>query len=84
MAAISGSRFQVNVPLASLPSQGFDPTNYQFNLWPHDAAVAGTAAISDFAPDATNFAVPEPWTTSLLATGLSVLGLLHRRGTRLA
>ncbi len=41
-----------------LPSTGFAKTNYTWNLWPRDGALAGGfGQISDFAPDASNASV---------------------------
>ena len=79
---ISGASFLINVPLSDLPSRGLTVQNYQFNLWPRDISAAGNAAISDFAPNATNFVaspVPEPWTVGLLASGLAGLALSRAR-----
>jgi hypothetical protein len=66
---------------ALLPSLGLLASNYTWNLWPRDGAVTGNAAISDFAPDASNAAVtavPEPSTLALFGAGLGVL-MLRRR-----
>lgn len=84
---ISGDMVSISVPLSLLPSTGFDPRDYLWNLWPRDlsspaapAPVGGAAAISDFAPDnatarftAIGGAVPEPGT-------LAVFGLLAAGG----
>lgn len=76
----------VAVPTSMLPSTGFAFDQYTWNLWPRDSAVAGNAAISDFAPNASNLpvaSVPEAETYALLAVGLTLLGLLRvRRGFR--
>ena len=80
-ATISGTSLLINVPLSDLPSQGFSALGYQFNLWPRDTSVAGNAAISDFAPNTSDFLasqVPEPWTAALLLTGLVGLALSRR------
>jgi hypothetical protein len=81
----SGSMITGVVPLSDLPSKGFTPSNYLYNLWPK--AATGAQPISDFAPDnsdarVTSSATPEPGTMSLV--GISVLGafaLLRRRKT---
>ena len=79
-ATISGSTFQISIPLSALPSQGLLPTQYGVNLWPRDTAVAaGNSQIADFAPNATDLIVPEPVSLSLIATGLLGLGFVKRR-----
>lgn len=81
--AISGSSLQVNIPLSALPSTGFTPLQYGFNLWPRDAlAAAGNGQISDFAPDnatITATLVPEPLSLSVFASGLLCAGFARRR-----
>jgi hypothetical protein len=79
-ATISGSTFDIDVPLSLLPSEGFSPSQYAVNLWPRDSAVgAGNAQIADFAPNNSDLVVPEPFSASLLATGLLGLSVLRRR-----
>ncbi len=82
----SGSTLTAIIPEAMLPSNGFaNKLDYTWNLWPRDGAVAGFAAISDFAPNNANFtttagtvtAVPEPATAALMLGG--VMGLLAWR-----
>ena len=80
----SGDTITGSVPDSLLPSTGFAFSDYTWNLWPRDGSVTtGNAAISDFAPDASNAgvtAVPEPaaW-TMLAAAGLLMLGAARRR-----
>ena len=82
----SGSTLTAIIPEAMLPSKWLcNKLDYTWNLWPRDGAVAGFAAISDFAPNNANFtttagtvtAVPEPATAALMLGG--VMGLLAWR-----
>lgn len=81
--SVSGNQFSATVPLSLLPSTGFSPLQYSFNLWPR--AGAGNALISDFSPENALLqpsAVPEPATWGMLLLGfLAVGGILRRRGT---
>jgi hypothetical protein len=88
-ATFTNNTFSVVVPSALLPSTGFTPGNYTFNLWPRLIGQNGGDAnleIPDFAPDNENFAVaavvPEPATLLLLAPALAGLALVRRRRTR--
>ena len=86
--SISGNTFQVLVPLSLLPSTGFDPLSYGFNLWPrNDLTPSNLAAISDFAPNnalLSPSAIPEPltWLTMLLGFGLAGTALRFGRTRR--
>lgn len=87
--AIAGNILTVKVPLSLLPSTGFAPQRYGFNLWPR--AGAGNAAISDFAPEnatlSASAAVPEPATWGMLMVGAGLAGgtlRYRRRRTMLA
>lgn len=51
---IIGNTISGVVPGSLLPTQGFAPSAYTWNLWPRSDTVGGTAAISDFAPNSTN------------------------------
>jgi PEP-CTERM motif len=81
-SSIFRNTITVAVPSSLLPSTGFGPDHYTWNLWPRDSNVAGNAAISDFAPDAANLpvaSVPEPETYALLGIGLALMGMLRVR-----
>jgi hypothetical protein len=74
LVTISGNEIFGQVPLAGLPSTGFAPQNYLWNLWPRSPAIPGNpnGNVADFAPDnsdATVTAVPEPSACLLLAAG---------------
>jgi hypothetical protein len=80
----SASAISAVVPVSDLPSEGFSPGNYQFNLWPEAGPPnPGNTEISNFTPnnsDAQVSVVPEPGTVSLcgMAAG-GALVLLRRR-----
>ena len=79
---ISGKTITASVSGSLLPSTGFGKGDYTWNLWPRNTAFAGTAAISDFAPNNANFTatpVPEPSTAVLSALGLAGLLAWRRR-----
>jgi hypothetical protein len=80
--SFSGDTITASVSGSLLPSNGVPPTAFSWNLWPRDTTQAGTAAISDFAPDNSMIAVavvPEPSTVALLALGLGALGWRARQ-----
>lgn len=78
-ASILGSSLSVIVPLNLLPSTGFTPGHYGFNIWPRLEAQA-LSSLADFAPDnATLAAVPEPATWGLMITGFGLAGAALRR-----
>jgi hypothetical protein len=79
---IAGNLLSVVVPLSLLPSTGFDPETYGFNIWPRSGA-GGTQVISDFAPDNATVsaaaAVPEPASWIMMMVGFGALGARMRR-----
>lgn len=86
---VSGNSVELDVPLSLLPSTGFAPQNYTWNLWPRDSSSpAGNPAsnnrqISDFAPDASNAAfAPSPAPGSAVLLGLGGLTLAGWRRWR--
>ncbi|UAK26659.1 PEPxxWA-CTERM sorting domain-containing protein [Sphingomonas nostoxanthinifaciens] len=76
---IVGDLLSVVVPLSLLPSTGFAPEAYGFNIWPRSGA-GGTEVISDFAPDNATVAaaVPEPAGWMMMILGFGVLGIRMR------
>ena len=80
---VAGNTITGVVSGSLLPGTGFNnKLDYTWNLWPRDGAFAGTAAISDFAPNNANFTatpVPEPGTATLSALGLAGLLAWRRR-----
>jgi hypothetical protein len=80
-AIIAGDSFSLAVPLSLLPSTGFAPERYGFNLWPRNGT-GNNNQISDFAPDNANIAsVPEPgaWALMILGFGAAGVGLRRRQ-----
>ncbi|WP_313540155.1 PEP-CTERM sorting domain-containing protein [Sphingomonas sp.] len=80
--AIAGNILTVKVPLSLLPSTGFAPGKYGFNLWPR-TGFGNNAQISDFAPENATLAaaVPEPASWAMLMLGAGAAGgmLRYRR-----
>lgn len=76
--SILGSNLSVIVPLSLLPSTGFTPGRYGFNIWPRQAG--GLSALADFAPNnATLAAVPEPASWAMMIAGFGLAGAVLRR-----
>jgi hypothetical protein len=85
---VSGSTLTATLSLALLPSTGFAPGEYTFNLWPR-IGDGSFDQISDFAPDNSNFTadrdiagVPEPATAALLLGGVALISWTRRRAQR--
>lgn len=80
--SFSGNTVTGSVPDALLPSMGLAFDDYGRNLWPRDGTVTSNAAISDFAPDASDgavTAVPEPASFAMLGLDLGLMGAVARR-----
>lgn len=85
-ATIVGDTLSVDVPLAALPSAGFAPSAYTWNLWPRVGS-GNNNQITDFAPDGNAdpalanapVTVPEPASLALAAGGLGLIGARRAR-----
>jgi len=84
-ATISGNSFSALIPLSFLPSTGFAPQHYGFNLWPRQVT-GGLLALADFAPEnSTISSAPEPAAWALMIAGFGLAGgVLRRRRTAAA
>ena len=79
---ILGNSFVATVPLAMLPSTGFNATGYTQNLWPRFGGITTDDQISDFAPDSSMAGVPEPASLALLSVSGLALAFARRRAAR--
>jgi hypothetical protein len=84
---IAGNLFTVRVPLSALPSTGFAPGQYLWNLWPRNG-LGNNNQISDFAPNDGGLAavaVPEPTSWIMMIAGFLAVGgaLRAKKGRRM-
>ena len=79
---VSGDTISAVVPVALLPSTGWTPDIYGWNLWPRLTPMP-LDNISDFAPDDSTFpTVPEPATWALMIVGFLGVGAMQRARRR--
>lgn len=83
--AISGNALTAQIALSLLPSTGFSPERYGFNLWPR-IGTGNNNQITDFSPENATLAaaVPEPATWALFLLGFGAVGYGLRRHRRSA
>ncbi len=78
-ATFASNMIDFTIDPALLPSTGFTPDRYGWNLWPR-APGGGFANISDFAPNnATIAAVPELASWAMMLSGFALAGGILRR-----
>lgn len=73
---IVGNTFTALVPLSLLPTTGWTPEQYGWNIWPRNNGM-GVAAISDFAPENALLAIspiPEPGVWLMMLAGFGAVG----------
>ena len=81
---IAGNILTARIALSRLPSTGFSPTQYGFNLWPR-IGVGNNNQITDFAPENATLAiapVPEPTAWALMIAGFGMMGIALRHRYR--
>ena len=85
---ISGDTIDAVLPAALLPSRGFAPSAYTFDLWPRvGAGLNDQVAQFDGATNGLNPAnlaavpIPEPGSLAILAGGLALLALARRQAS---
>jgi hypothetical protein len=83
--SIAENAFSLVVPLSMLPSTGFAPNHYGWNIWPRSGTTGGAAVISDFAPENTTIAAaPEPSSWAMMLGGFGFIGGVMRSRRRIA
>lgn len=86
-AVVSGNSISAAVPFALLPTRGYDPTSYTFQLWSrlrvNPAADGLNTEIADFGPRVFA-AVPEPASWAMMIAGFCALGMAARQRRRAA
>jgi hypothetical protein len=76
--SIAGNILTFKIAASLMPSTGFTPENYGFNLWPR-IGTGNNNQITDFAPEnATLAAAPEPASWALLIIGFGAMGGMMR------
>ncbi|MEG3125377.1 PEPxxWA-CTERM sorting domain-containing protein [Sphingomonas sp. GB1N7] len=81
--AIAGNILTLKIAASLLPSTGFAPEQYGFNLWPRLGA--GNSGVTDFSPENATLsvasAVPEPASWGMMILGFATIGAgLRSRG----
>jgi len=86
-AVFNGNSVTASVPLALLPSRGFTPDDYRFQLWSryrtNPALDGSNTEIADFGPRMTA-QVPEPASWAMMILGFAAVGFARRRQIRVA
>lgn len=82
----SGDTINLIVPLADLPSQGFNVADFGFNIWPRLNGTHDNTLVASFLPSDHDFqgsAVPEPAAWTLMIGGFGMAGAMLRSRRRL-
>ncbi|MEO5492464.1 MAG: PEPxxWA-CTERM sorting domain-containing protein [Sphingomonas sp.] len=80
--SIAGNILTFKIAASLMPSTGFNPENYGFNLWPR-IGTGNNNQITDFAPEnATLAAAPEPATWAMMIIGFGGIGGVLRTRRR--
>ena len=86
---INGRNINAIISDSLLPSTGFSPNNYGFDLWPRSGAGQNDQIAQFFGtenaidpPDVKPIDVPEPASWAVLATGLALLVAVRRKSRK--